>query len=254
MVLFLIPQAHRDIYGSKADVKRAKSYEAWAKNINELNTILSTDPETHARKRKILNQAFTEKTVRHASSFIVRHTERWIDLLMANNDVPTEDEWTGAHNMSEWNDWVEFDILGDLCFGRSFEIKEPGPNPIREIPNHVIRHVQLFYPVSLARKSIASINLCQILQSPLIEFFVWAKPKGLDYLLDLVTPEDLKMYYKFIDDSVSKRIQEEQSGKDAEKSRLDISTSSAPRRPCDRRALLQKRTAGRSHHAHCCGI
>jgi len=221
-VLFLDTQAHRDIYGSKANVKRAKSYEAWAKNVDEPNTALATDPVVHARKRKILNQAFTEKSVKHASTFITRHTERWIDLLVDGHDISQEYGWSKTRNMSEWNDWVVFDILGDLCFGRSFEIKEPGPNPIREIPNHIIRHVQFFYPVSLSTKSIAVIDTNQILQSPLMEFFVWAKPKGLDYLLDLVTPEDVKMYYKFVDDSVSQRIHEEKSGKDEEKSRLDI--------------------------------
>lgn len=55
-----------------------------------------------------------------------------------------------------------------------------------------------------------------------MEFFVWAKPKGLDYLLNLITPKEVKTYYKFINDSVSERIEMEKGGHDAEKSRLDI--------------------------------
>jgi hypothetical protein len=147
--VFLAPKAHRDIYGSKSNVKRAKSYEAWAKNVNEANTALTTDPAAHARKRKILNQAFTEKSVKHAASFMTKHIERWIDLLVVHDDAPANQNWSKSRNMSDWNDWVVFDILGDLCFGRSFEIKEPTPNPIREIPHLVIRHVRFFYPVSL---------------------------------------------------------------------------------------------------------
>lgn len=146
-VLFLAAQAHRDIYGSRANVRRAKSYEAW-NTAKEPNTILTIDPAAHARKRKILNQAFTEKSVKHTAAFVTQHTERWIDLLVADNDVSVNDGWTKTRNMTDWNDWLIFDILGDMCFGRSFEIKEPGPNPIREIPHLVIRHVQLFYPVS----------------------------------------------------------------------------------------------------------
>jgi hypothetical protein len=49
--------------------------------------------------------------------------------------------------MSDWNDWLVFDILGEFCFGRSFEIKEPKPNALRKIQHLVIQHVQLFYPV-----------------------------------------------------------------------------------------------------------
>ncbi|KAF1961447.1 benzoate 4-monooxygenase cytochrome P450 [Byssothecium circinans] len=207
LVLFLAPQAHRDVYGSKANVKRAKSYEAWAKNVDEANTALTTDPAAHGKKRKILNQAFTEKTVKHAATFMTQHTERWIDLLVSDKDISAKQEWTRPRKMSVWSSWVVFDILGDLCFGRSFEIKEPTPNPIREIPRHIARHVQFFYP---------------ILQSPLMEFFVWAKPKGLNYLLDWITPDDVKMYYKFVDDSVSQRIRMERDNKDTESSRQDI--------------------------------
>lgn len=86
-------------------------------------------------------------SVKHAANFVVEHTERWLDLLSDTTDAPGQDGWTKSRNMSDWNDWLVFDILGDLCFGRSFDIKEPAPNPIRKIPHLVIQHVQLFYPV-----------------------------------------------------------------------------------------------------------
>ncbi|KAJ4305706.1 hypothetical protein N0V90_001237 [Kalmusia sp. IMI 367209] len=245
-VVFLAPQAHRDIYGSKANVRRSKSYEAW-KTVQEANTALTIDRTAHARKRKILNQAFTEKSVKYAATFVIEHTERWIDLLVAE---ASEDGWTETRNMTDWNNWLVFDILGDMCFSRSFEIKEPGPNPIRAIPRLVIRHVQFFYPVRLSsaltqaavleklfEDTAAGVmhkwkaprllycgctNPSQILQSPFMEFFVWAKPKGLDYLLNLVTPLEVKTYYNFINDSVSERIKMEQESKDTERHKLDI--------------------------------
>jgi cytochrome P450 len=55
-----------------------------------------------------------------------------------------------------------------------------------------------------------------------MEFLVWAKPKGLDYLLNLITPEEVETYYNFINDSVSKRIKMEQESIEMEKSRLDM--------------------------------
>ncbi|PSN70776.1 cytochrome P450 [Corynespora cassiicola Philippines] len=88
--------------------------------------------------------------------------------------------------MSDWNNWLVFDILGDMCFGRSFDIKEPKPNPIRIVPNLVISHVQMVYP---------------ILQSPFMKFYVWAKPRGLNYLFNMMAPEEIRAYYKFINDS-----------------------------------------------------
>jgi hypothetical protein len=149
-VVFLAQQAYRDIYGFKANVRRSKSYEAW-NTATEPNTALTIDPAAHARKRKILNQAFTEKSVKSAVSFVIQHTERWIDLLVADKDLVAEGGWSKTRNMTDWNNWLVFDILGDMCFGKSFEIKEPEPNHIRVIPNLVSDHVQFFYPVKTPR-------------------------------------------------------------------------------------------------------
>jgi cytochrome P450 len=55
-----------------------------------------------------------------------------------------------------------------------------------------------------------------------MEFFVWAKPRGLDAILNLIAPEELKTYYQFINDSVSQRIQMEKESHHMESSRLDI--------------------------------
>jgi cytochrome P450 len=55
-----------------------------------------------------------------------------------------------------------------------------------------------------------------------MDIFVWAKPRGLDYLLSLITPKEVKSYYEFIRDSVAKRIQVEQDNKDTETVRMDM--------------------------------
>ncbi|KAK3207719.1 hypothetical protein GRF29_96g100302 [Pseudopithomyces chartarum] len=215
-VLFLSPQAFRDIYGSKANVRRAKSYEGW--NITtEGSTITTIDPHEHARKRKILSQAFTEKTVKHAAGFVIDHVERWIDLLVDAKDVG-EDGWSKAKNMSDWNDWLVFDILGDLLLGRSFGLKEPGENPIRKVPHMMMKHVQMFYPVGISSFSPrippeSQLTPKQIIQSPFVTFFIWAKPHGLDALLALVTPLEITAYFTFINDSVAQKIAQHKNRK-----------------------------------------
>ena len=42
------------------------------------------------------------------------------------------------------------------------------------------------------------------MKSPFLPALLWAKPMGLDKLLQAVTPPDVKSYYKFIEESVSK--------------------------------------------------
>lgn len=55
-----------------------------------------------------------------------------------------------------------------------------------------------------------------------MDFFVWAKPRGLDYIFNVMAPQEIKSYYAFINDSVTTRIQEEKSSKNEESTRKDM--------------------------------
>ncbi|KAG9227923.1 cytochrome P450 [Amylocarpus encephaloides] len=49
--------------------------------------------------------------------------------------------------MSDLTDYLVFDIMGDLCFGKSFERKEPGENPFRHMPHTIADFMQFMYPL-----------------------------------------------------------------------------------------------------------
>lgn len=155
--------------------------------------------------------------MKHAAGFVIDHVERWIDLLVDAKDVG-EDGCSKAKNMSDWNDWLVFDILGDLLLGRSFGLKEPGENPIRKVPHMMMKHVQMFYPVGISSFSPrippeSQLTPKQIIQSPFVTFFIWAKPHGLDALLALVTPLEITAYFTFINDSVAQKIAQHKNRK-----------------------------------------
>ena len=40
-------------------------------------------------------------------------------------------QWSVAQNMADWCNYLTFDVMGDLCFGKAFEMLE----------NHTNRHV-----------------------------------------------------------------------------------------------------------------
>jgi cytochrome P450 len=126
-VLFCDPEAHRDIYGMKSNVRRGDFYTAWRRNERDQTTLNTVDVAEHARKRKLLNLSFTDKSVRSASTFIIQHVERWNELLV--QDCGTD--WSEPLDLSNSLDALVFDIMGDLCFGKSFDIKEPGDNPLK---------------------------------------------------------------------------------------------------------------------------
>jgi len=143
-VLFNSPSAYQAIYQTRSNVKKGKFYEIWPRNPQNNNTLSTVDKMVHARKRRVLNSAFSEKAIRSAEAFVVQHVDRWNELLVVGNDG---ESWTEAQNMSDLTDYLVFDIMGDLCFGKSFDLKEPGENPLRHMPHTIADFMQLMYPV-----------------------------------------------------------------------------------------------------------
>ena len=146
-VVFQSGQAFRDIYGFKSNVQRSKMYSVWQRNKSSINTFTTTDLALHHKKRRILNPAFSEKSIRASEVFVQKHIDLWIELLP---DGDTKD-WSQHKNMSEWTDNLVFDILCDLCFGRSLNVKYPGENPFKGIPKAIHTYSTFNYPVSINR-------------------------------------------------------------------------------------------------------
>jgi hypothetical protein len=94
----------------------------------------------------VLNQAFSERALKEAEGFVVEHVARWVERLgeqvvgdgmgkVCEEKVEERGGWSKPIDISEWSDWLVFDIMGELSFGRSFGLKEKGPNQFRDIPH-----------------------------------------------------------------------------------------------------------------------
>ncbi|KAI9790607.1 MAG: hypothetical protein M1816_004939 [Peltula sp. TS41687] len=201
-VLFQSAKAFSDIYSARSNVHRSKVYAVWRRNEQFINTLTANDVAVHRRKRRILNTVFMEKSLRAASLYVNRHVDRWNELLLDGDG----EDWSQPKDLTEWSDYLIFDILGDLCFGRSFETKEPGDNPLKIIPHAIHSYLRFNYPVSSkSQQKGSSTDGFKMTLSPLIDLFLWLKPRGLDSLLEAVTPKEIKYYYKFLEQSVLER-------------------------------------------------
>jgi cytochrome P450 len=191
----------------KSNVRRSHFYTA-LKRISRENTTLNTiDVAKHARKRKLLNLCFTEKSLRAASGFIIKHVDRWNELLVIGEEEIGA--WTAPVDLSERLDTLVFDIMGDLCFGRSFDIKEPGENPLKAVPHFIAEYMKFYYP------------MCR---SPFPSLLIWLKPRGLDRLFELISPPNVRHYNDFAHSSVTSRIvlQEKQASLPEHERRQDM--------------------------------
>ncbi|KAK4552540.1 hypothetical protein LTR86_010184 [Recurvomyces mirabilis] len=112
--------------------------------------------------------------------------------------------------MAHEANYLVFDILGDLCLGKSFDMKEPGSG-IKKIPDLMGSFLQLMHPIAY---------------SPMAEWWLWMKPRGLDWLLTFAVPEDLKKWQMFVKNNLDERTKVEQqlvkSGKGEGAARKDF--------------------------------
>ncbi|KAF2708706.1 benzoate 4-monooxygenase cytochrome-like protein P450 [Pleomassaria siparia CBS 279.74] len=188
-VLFNTPSAYKTIFGPRGNVKKSEYYEFWPRNVKTLNTWNSTNLHTHARKRRVINFAFSEKAIRDAELFVHSNTDRWLELI--ENRIPSGKEWSDSLNMTDWVNYLVFDILGDLCFGKSFDMKEQG-NELQHIPELMVSFLALLHPIAC---------------SPLSSLYVWMKPRGLDYLMTVAAPAPVAKWGQFVDKCLRDRTQ-----------------------------------------------
>ena len=118
------------------------------RNEHDLQTMNCTNVELHAKKRRLLGLAFTDHSVKSAGPFMARHIDRWLDLMPG--EKVDEDGWSDQQNLSTWTDFLLFDLLGDLCFGASFNTKEPGENKLKDIPHFIAKYMRFNFPVSIS--------------------------------------------------------------------------------------------------------
>ncbi|KAF2795475.1 benzoate 4-monooxygenase cytochrome P450 [Melanomma pulvis-pyrius CBS 109.77] len=198
LVLFNTPRAHADIYAARANTTRSGFYRAWKRGKDDVNTINSIDPLIHARKRKTLNLAFTEQSLKAAGPLMAVHVDRWIELL--TSDANESEIWSTPRDMATWIDALVFDILGDLCFGESFDTKEPGENKLKKLPHLIMKQVSIGYMLS---------------KSGLFNLVLWLQPRGLYALQERIRHADVKEYNAFVQGRVHGRIAAHKAGEKA---------------------------------------
>ena len=120
-ISFNTATALRDIYGSrKANVVKADFYHVIMAAENGVpSTFTAIDNESHAPRRRMLANAFSEHSLRSMEGQVIANVDRWLGKL---GEGTQKDGWTKPHNVSKFNAWLVFDILTDLCFGRNFDL------------------------------------------------------------------------------------------------------------------------------------
>ncbi|KAK4141030.1 cytochrome P450-like protein [Dichotomopilus funicola] len=119
--------ALKDIYGFRANVRKAEFYDAFVHPAP--NTHNARDKDLHARKRRVLSHAFSDGAIKEVERYILANIRTFCEGIGDYGRAIHERKgWSAPKNMADWCNWLAMDILGDLCFGKAFHMLDRPDN------------------------------------------------------------------------------------------------------------------------------
>lgn len=171
-------QPWKDIYGHRKSF--VKDDKFFTESPNGPNIQTTFDDAGHARQRRLLLHAFSERALREQESII----QSYIAMLMQrlHEEVASHREMV---DISRWLTYTTFDIIGDLTFGESFDyLRDSDYHPWLTILSDSIR-VATF--------------MRTVLVYPLFAFLMaWIIPKSMKAKSD--------QYYQMSKDKLNRRL------------------------------------------------
>lgn len=116
------PIALKAIYSHGANVQKSVFYKCFRAAPTAISTLLATEKGHHARKRRIMGQAFADSALKGFEDYVQELTQNLVDRIDSaiHTSAGEKSSWSMPLDMANWCNWLVFDIMGELVFGRSF--------------------------------------------------------------------------------------------------------------------------------------
>lgn len=77
----------------------------------------------HGRKRRVLSQAFSDNALKGMEDVMLLHVRQLCSVLAGyDGNFETYDQKGNVKNMGNWFSYLSYDVMGELCFGKSFDM------------------------------------------------------------------------------------------------------------------------------------
>ncbi|KAK8052688.1 putative cytochrome P450 67 [Apiospora saccharicola] len=121
------------IYGIKANTQKSKYYNVFNDVFKGDSSLTTLDHELHAKKKRVVSSALSESSVRAMEGIVLRNIRKFTGHLGRFPSDPSsgcgdQKGWGSSKNMTEWADYLSFDIMGDICFSGPFEMLDKPDN------------------------------------------------------------------------------------------------------------------------------
>ncbi|KAH7371505.1 cytochrome P450 [Pyrenochaeta sp. MPI-SDFR-AT-0127] len=120
----------KTIYGFRSNVRKASFYEAFPSTKKAVSVHSSIDKMQHARKRRVMSHAFSDAAIKSLEKYILANVRVGCEMLGRRSEGSASDEkgWSSMLNAAHWCEYLVFDIMGDLVFGKAFGMLESPVN------------------------------------------------------------------------------------------------------------------------------
>jgi hypothetical protein len=127
----------KSIYGFRSNVRKASFYEAFPSTPKAVSVHSAIEKTQHARKRRVMSHAFSDSAIKSLEKYILGNVRVGCELLGRKTQPYSDakhpgsekdDGWNDAWNAAHWCEWLVFDIMGDLVFGKAFGMLESPVN------------------------------------------------------------------------------------------------------------------------------
>ncbi len=119
----------KTIYGFRSNVRKASFYEAFPSTPKAVSVHSSIDKMQHARKRRVMSHAFSDAAIKSLEKYILANVRVGCEMLGKSLEGQIDEKgWTQKMNAAHWCEWLVFDIMGDLVFGKAFGMLESPVN------------------------------------------------------------------------------------------------------------------------------
>ena len=105
------PSALKAIYGHGANVQKSETfYHAFRAHPAAVSTLLATERLQHARRRRIMGQAFSEGAMRGMERYVLENVEVWVEGIEEKVEAArgAGKKWSERVDMGRWNNYLVF--------------------------------------------------------------------------------------------------------------------------------------------------
>ncbi|MCJ1466735.1 hypothetical protein MMC07_005355 [Pseudocyphellaria aurata] len=205
---FINAEVWKDVYG-EGGRKYEKDSATYGSLPNGTPSLLTANVHDHARMRKVLDHAFSNRAFREQEPVVAEY----INLLVSQLCAQIQSEGGAAKvNVLEWFSWTAFDVIGDLAFGDNFEcLQKKGLNPwVRSVNNaqQLLVYLSACNRFALTRR-VLPLLIPKVVKSKMEVLFKFGVDKvGQRMELGTKRPDFMSEILKFNDDKTGLSLDE----------------------------------------------